>query len=123
MDDLRNAFEGVATTGRFINGPEVTAFEEEIAAFIGVPHAIGVSSGTDALLVALMAHDISERKRAERQSQRLLELNEVSRNVATSLLYRDDLNQAISIILKGVGNILDVQRAYICRYRKFNSWV
>lgn len=58
MDELRAAFERIATTGRFILGPEVSAFEEEIAAHIGVPHAVGVSSGTDALLVALMAHDI-----------------------------------------------------------------
>ena len=73
--------------------------------------------------LALMGHDISGRKRLELQRQRLLELNEVSRNVATSLLSRDDLNQAISIILNGVGSILGVQRAYVCRYRKYHSWV
>ncbi len=55
MDDIRAAFERVVTTNRFILGPEVSAFEAEVAAHIGVPHAVGVSSGTDALLVALMA--------------------------------------------------------------------
>ncbi len=81
------------------------------------------SQSDETIGLALMAHDISGRKRLELQRQRLLELNEVSRNVANSLLNRDDLNQAISIILNGVGSILDVQRAYVCRYRKFHSWV
>ena len=39
-------------------GPDVAGFESEIAKFAGVKHAIGVSSGTDAILLALMALDI-----------------------------------------------------------------
>lgn len=58
MEQIREAFERVATSNRFILGPEVRAFEEEIAKYIGVAHAVGVSSGTDALLVSLMALDI-----------------------------------------------------------------
>src|ERR1700682_1062698 len=42
----------------FILGPEVTALEEEVARFCGIGHAVGVSSGTDALLAALMAIDL-----------------------------------------------------------------
>jgi dTDP-4-amino-4,6-dideoxygalactose transaminase len=58
-DELLAAITRVCDSQRFIMGPEVSAFEEEIAAQIGVPHAIAVSSGTDALLLALMALDIT----------------------------------------------------------------
>lgn len=54
-DELRAAFDRVLHSQRFIMGPEVESFEREAADHLGAPHAIGVSSGTDALLVALMA--------------------------------------------------------------------
>ena len=44
--------------GRFIQGPEVDAVEAELAAFAGAKHAVGVSSGTDALQIAMMAEGI-----------------------------------------------------------------
>lgn len=53
--ELNAAFDRVLHSGHFILGGEVTAFEEECAAFLGAKHAIGVSSGTDALVVALIA--------------------------------------------------------------------
>jgi len=56
--ELIAAFERVLDSGRFVLGPEVEAFEREIAAWIGVPHAIGVSNGSDALLLALQALDV-----------------------------------------------------------------
>ena len=49
------AIHRVVESQMFILGPEVKAFEEEIARFCTTRHALGVSSGTDALLVALMA--------------------------------------------------------------------
>lgn len=54
-DELVAVFRRVVQSGRYILGPEVDAFESECAAYLGVRHAVGVSSGTDALLVALMA--------------------------------------------------------------------
>jgi len=45
----------VLAHGRYIMGPEVGELEERLADYVGVDHAIGVASGTDALLIAMMA--------------------------------------------------------------------
>ncbi|MCX7847721.1 MAG: DegT/DnrJ/EryC1/StrS family aminotransferase [bacterium] len=54
-DDVMHAVADVFETQQFILGPVVEAFEKECATYIGAPYALGVSSGTDALLLALMA--------------------------------------------------------------------
>lgn len=56
--ELRAAFERVLGSAQFILGPELDAFEREIASYLGAPSALGVSSGTDALSLALMALDV-----------------------------------------------------------------
>jgi len=53
--EVRAAMDRVCDSQHFILGPEVAALEEAIASFCGAKFAVGVSSGTDALLVALMA--------------------------------------------------------------------
>ena len=55
QQELRAAMEEVLRSGKFILGPQVEAFEREIAALCGVRHAIGVASGSDALLLSLRA--------------------------------------------------------------------
>ena len=50
--ELREAIDRVCDSQHFILGPEVEALEQEVSAFCQGRHAIGVSSGTDALLVA-----------------------------------------------------------------------
>jgi len=51
--ELMSAIEKVVASGRFILGPNVSAFEQEVAEYLGVGHAVGVSSGTDALVLGL----------------------------------------------------------------------
>jgi dTDP-4-amino-4,6-dideoxygalactose transaminase len=53
--DLDRAMAAVIDASHFIGGPEIAPFERDLAAVCGGAHAIGVSSGTDALLVSLMA--------------------------------------------------------------------
>jgi dTDP-3-amino-3,4,6-trideoxy-alpha-D-glucose transaminase len=52
---LSEALTRVVPTERFILGPEVQAFEEEFARYLGVRHCVGVANGTDALAIALRA--------------------------------------------------------------------
>src|SRR5580765_8474060 len=56
--EILAAIERVCDSQRFIMGPEITSLESELAGMLGVRHAIAVSSGTDALLLALMALEI-----------------------------------------------------------------
>ena len=56
--EVMAAVEGVCESQQFIMGPEVEALEQDAAAYCGAKEAIGVSSGTDALLISLMALNI-----------------------------------------------------------------
>ncbi len=56
--ELDRRIAAVLDSGRFINGPEVAELEEKLAAFAGCAHAVGVSSGTDALQIAMMAEGV-----------------------------------------------------------------
>jgi dTDP-4-amino-4,6-dideoxygalactose transaminase len=57
-EEVMAALTKVMETQQFVLGPEVAHFEEEIAAYLGAKHAIGCASGTDALVLALMAAGI-----------------------------------------------------------------
>jgi dTDP-4-amino-4,6-dideoxygalactose transaminase len=58
-DETFAAIARVCDSQRFIMGPEIDALEHELAALLGIDHAIAVSSGTDAVLLALMALGIT----------------------------------------------------------------
>src|SRR5207247_1969129 len=57
-EEIRAATDEVLASQRFILGPKLAEFEKAIADYCHVPHAVGVSSGTDALLAVLMALEI-----------------------------------------------------------------
>jgi dTDP-4-amino-4,6-dideoxygalactose transaminase len=59
-DEIDAAVNSTLESGHFILGPAVTKFEQSIASYLGVEHAIGLASGTDALVIALRAFDIGE---------------------------------------------------------------
>jgi dTDP-4-amino-4,6-dideoxygalactose transaminase len=56
--DILAAITRVCDAQQFVLGPEVEALERELAAFLDIPHEVGVSSGTDALLAALMTLEV-----------------------------------------------------------------
>jgi dTDP-3-amino-3,4,6-trideoxy-alpha-D-glucose transaminase len=55
LPELRRAIDEVLVSSRFVLGPNVAAFEEEAAAYLGVPESVGVANGTDAIVIALDA--------------------------------------------------------------------
>ena len=57
-DDLRRRLDAVLEHCQFVLGPEVGELERELASFCGAKHCVSVSSGTDALQIAMMAEDI-----------------------------------------------------------------
>ena len=60
QERLEEAVLDVLRGGRYILGPNVRSFEEEAAAYVGTPGAVGVANGTDGLTIALRALGISE---------------------------------------------------------------
>jgi dTDP-4-amino-4,6-dideoxygalactose transaminase len=58
LEEIKSRIAEVLDSGTFILGPNVRAFEEEAAAYLGVPQTIGVANGTDALVLVLDALEI-----------------------------------------------------------------
>jgi UDP-2-acetamido-2-deoxy-ribo-hexuluronate aminotransferase len=58
QEDVQARLQAVLTHGRYVMGPEISELEERLAAMIGARHAVAVASGTDALLIALMALEV-----------------------------------------------------------------
>jgi len=59
-EEIKQALKDILDSGQFILGPNVRAFEQEIASYCHVNHAVGLASGTDALYLCLRALDIQQ---------------------------------------------------------------
>jgi UDP-2-acetamido-2-deoxy-ribo-hexuluronate aminotransferase len=57
-DKIESGIRKVLDSGQYIMGPEIKELEKKLAEYVGVKHAIGCASGTDALLMALMAYEV-----------------------------------------------------------------
>lgn len=57
--EVLEAIAGVSRSGRYVLGPQLEQFEREVAGFLGVSHAVGVASGTEAIYLALKALGVS----------------------------------------------------------------
>lgn len=57
-DELLAEMSAIAESGYYVLGPKVAAFEDELAAYCGAKYALGLSSGTDAALAAMMAYNV-----------------------------------------------------------------
>jgi len=57
-EEIRAEIDNTLEATQFIGGPALANLEQELASFCGAKHAIGCSSGTDALILALMALDL-----------------------------------------------------------------
>ena len=60
LQDVKKNIDQVIQSGQFVLGPIVEELEEKIATYCETKYAVGVSSGTDALLISLMAAGIGE---------------------------------------------------------------
>jgi len=58
QDDIHRRIQAVLEHGSYVMGPEITELEDRLAEMVGIKHCIGVSSGTDALLIAMLALEI-----------------------------------------------------------------
>lgn len=67
--ELAQRMAAVITSGRFVLGPEVTAFEREFAAYLGVQQVVGVANGTDAIRIALQALGVGAMAAARRDGE------------------------------------------------------
>ena len=104
--EIDTAIQRVLESGRFILGPEVEAFEREIAEYLGVKHAIGVASGTDALLLSLKALGIGPGDGVIVPSFTFFATAGVVANVGATPVFADIDPQTFNISTENVKEIL-----------------
>lgn len=104
--EIDAGLQRVVSSGRFILGPEVEALEREVAEFCGVKHAIGVASGTDALLLSLQALGVGPDDAVLAPSFTFFATAGVVHNVGASPVFCDVHPRTYNIDLGHVRSIL-----------------
>ncbi len=104
---LLEAAERVLASGRYILGPEVEAFEARLASEVGVAHAVGVSSGTDALLVALSALGVGPGKKVITTSFSFVATAEAIARLGARPVFVDVEEGGFNLDVEQVARVLD----------------
>jgi dTDP-4-amino-4,6-dideoxygalactose transaminase len=105
-EEVLAAASRVANGQRFINGPEVISFEAAMAERLGVEHAIGVSSGTDALLMVLMAMGVGPGDEVITTPFSFISTAEVVLRVGARILFVDVLPDTLLMRAAAVAGVL-----------------
>lgn len=105
--EIDSAIARVIESGQFILGPEVEAFERAVAQYLGVKHAIGVASGTDALWLALKAANIGPGDRVIVPSFTFFATAGAVCNVGATPIFADIDPQTFNIDPDSVRNLLE----------------
>ncbi len=107
QSEIEEAVLRVLRGGRYILGPEVEELEETLASFIGVRYAIGVSSGTDALLLILKALEIGPQHAVITTPFTFVATAEVIQRVKAKVLFADIDEETMNISPSSVAEVLD----------------
>jgi len=109
-----NCIKKVLEHKQFINGPEVKELEEKLAQYVGVKYAIGVSSGTDALLISLMAINIKEGDEVITSPYTWISTTEVIKLLGAKIVFCDIEKDTFNICPNSIKNkITNKTRAII----------
>ena len=104
--EVDSAVREVIDSGRFILGPNVEAFENEFAAWLGVRHAVGVNSGTDALVIALRALEIGPDDEVITSPFTFVATAEAVRMVGATPVFADIAPQTFNLASEGVATAI-----------------
>ncbi len=115
QEEIEAAVLRVLRSGRYILGPEVEELEKALAAYVGVRCAVGVSSGTDALLLILKALDIGPGSAVVTTPFTFVATAEVVKRVGAQLIFADVDEETMNLSPEAAREaILEAKRRGVC---------